>query len=321
MTFFGNYVGLDTNLRNCYIALMKTTKPSMTLSQMMVRFSTEEKCKTFLRDLRWPNGVQCPRCNSEKVYTLKARPFHWVCKNKDCGGKNGYRFSVITRTVFENTNYPLRTWFQVIYLMTQSKKGISALQIHRQIGSGDYRTAWYMCHRIRAAMQDKDFALLMGEVEVDETYIGGKDSNRHWDKKHHAKGGSDKLPVIGAISRKGNVVCQMIEEADKHTLAGFVQNTISGSVSLLATDEAAGYGGLRKAGFEHDTVNHRRQEYVRGNVHTQNIDNFWSLLKRGVIGTYHKVSKDYLPLYLAEFQYRHNNRDNPDIFTDVVAGC
>src|SRR5438105_7046830 len=182
------------------------TKPSMTLAQMMKQFSTEEACKAFLRDRRWPQGVQCPRCHTEKVYALKARPFHWVCKKKDCGGTNGYRFSVITHTVFENTNYPLRTWFQVIYLMGQSKKGISALQIHRQIGSGSYETAWYMCHRIRAAMKDTDFPKLMGEVEIDETYIGGKDTNRHWDKKTHMKGGAEKLTVIGAISRKGNVV-------------------------------------------------------------------------------------------------------------------
>ncbi len=113
--------------------------------------------------------MKCPRCQSLKVYALKSKAFHWVCKNKDCGGRNGYRFSVITKTVFENTNYPLATRFEVIYLMGQSKKGISALQIHRQIGSGDYRTAWFKCQRIRAAMQDKDFPKLMGEVEVDET--------------------------------------------------------------------------------------------------------------------------------------------------------
>ena len=160
-----------------------TTKPTLTLTALMNRFATEDACKQFLQDKRWPNGVHCPRCQSEKVYALKARPFHWVCKQARCGGRNGYRFSVITKTVFENTNYPLRTWFQVIYLMTQSKKGISALQIHRQIGSGDYRTAWYMCHRIRAAMKDTTFPKLMGEVEVDETFIGGKNKNRHKDKK------------------------------------------------------------------------------------------------------------------------------------------
>jgi transposase-like protein len=298
-----------------------TTQPSMTLTELMTRFSTEEACKTFLRDMRWPDGVRCPRCKSEKVYALKARPFHWICKGKTCGGRNGYRFSVITKTIFENTNYPLRTWFQVIYLMTQSKKGMSALQIHRQIGSGDYRTAWYLCHRIRAAMKDGGFAKLMGEVEVDETYIGGSDKNRHWDKKRHVTGGSEgKTAVVGAIARKGNVICQIIENADRVTLNEFIRKTVDERVSLVSTDEARAYTYLNRE-FPHESVRHARKEYVRGNVHTNNLESFWSLLKRGVMGTYHNVSKEYLPLYLAEFSFRHNNRKNPDIFNAVVAGC
>lgn len=298
-----------------------TTKPSITLTQLMKKFSTEEACKQYLTEMRWPEGVHCPRCNNAKVYELKARPFHWVCKAKDCGGRNGYRFSVITKTVFENTNYPLKTWFQVIYLMTQSKKGISALQIHRQIGSGDYRTAWYMCHRIRAAMRDGGFTKLMGEVEVDETYIGGKNKNRHRSKRIKSiTGPVGKVGVIGAIARKGNVVCQIIESVDRMTLTDFVKKTVDTQVSLVSTDEAHGYSHLNRF-YKHETVNHNRGEYVRGNVHTANLDSFWSLLKRGVMGTFHNVSKDYLPLYLAEFSYRHNNRKNPNIFADVVAGC
>jgi transposase-like protein len=299
---------------------MKTTKPSMTLDQLMKRFSTEEACKAYLKEMRWPNGVRCPRCGNEKVYELKARPFHWVCKNKDCGGKNGYRFSVITKTVFENTNYPLRTWFQVIYLMTQSKKGISALQIHRQIGSGNYETAWYMCHRIRAAMKDEGFPKLMGEVEVDETYICGADRNRHENKKFHLNKDA-KVTVIGAISRKGNLTCQMIEASDGDTLRKFVAETVSGNVALVATDEHMGYKRLKAMGFPHESVSHFQKEYVRGNVHTNTIEGFWSLLKRGIVGTYHKVGKDYLPLYLAEFQFRYNHRNNKDIFGEVIAGC
>jgi transposase-like protein len=295
-------------------------KPKMTLSQTLDRFSTEEACKQFLQERRWPNGVKCPRCNNEKVYALKARPFHWICKAKTCGGRNGYRFSVISQTIFENTNYPLKTWFQVIYLMLQSKKGISALQVQRLIGSGAYKTAWYMCHRIRAAMKDGGFAKLLGEVEFDETYVGGKDTNRHWSKRTHTRGGADKMAVIGAIARKGNVICQMIESTDRHTINNFVRQTVSDQVSLVATDEAAAYRRLGRT-FPHQSVNHARSEYVRGNIHTNNLESFWSLLKRGVVGTFHQVSKEYLPLYLAEFSYRHNNRKNPDIFADVIAEC
>ncbi len=173
-------------------------KPKFTLSETMNRFSTEGACKQYLQERRWPNGVKCPRCNNEKVYALKARPFHWICKAKTCGGRNGYRFSVISKTIFENTNCPLTKWFQVIYMMLQSKKGISALQVQRMIGSGAYKTAWYMCHRIRAAMKDGGFGKLIGEVEVDETYIGGNDKNRHRSKRTGLAGiAGGKVGVIG----------------------------------------------------------------------------------------------------------------------------
>jgi transposase-like protein len=297
-----------------------TTQPNITFAQLKRDYASEEACKALLRDMRWPDAVRCPRCNSEKVYALKARPFHWACKNKNCGERNGYRFSVITKTIFENTNYPLQTWFEVIYLMGQSKKGISALQIHRQIGSGDYRTAWYMLQRIRAAMQDKHFPKLMGQVEVDETYIGGLNRNRHFNKKQKGRGPSGKTTVIGAISHKSNVVCKVIEDTSTETMSRFVRQTVSPNVSLVATDEAAGYQKLHQA-FPHEHVDHKAHEYVRGEVHTNNLESFWSLLKRGIVGTYHNVSKTYLPLYLAEFQFRHNNRNNPDIFKAILGGC
>lgn len=298
-----------------------TTQPNLTLTQLMTRFSTEEACKKFLQEKRWPKGVRCPRCFNETVYALKTRPFNWVCKGKKCGGRNGYRFSVLTRTVFENTNYPLRTWFQVIYLMTQSKKGISAMQIHRQIGSGDYRTAWYMCHRIRAGMKNQTFRKLSGVVEVDETFIGGKDKNRHKDKRQHLSGTRGKVAVIGAISRKGNVTAKVIENITGPVLDSFVRQAVSDRVNLVATDEHTGYDTLDRRGVPHKACSHSTGQYVRGEVHTNSIESFWSLIKRGVMGTFHNISKDYLPLYLAEFTFRHNHRNNADIFGAVVARC
>ncbi len=293
----------------------------MTLNQLLAKFLDEDTCKRYLVERRWPNGVTCPKCGNAKVFHVTHRPFHWVCKK--CH-RNGYRFSVISGTVFENTKYPLRDWFKVIFLLSQSKKGMSALQIHRMLGTGSYETAWYMCHRIRAAMKNETWGKLMGTVEVDETFVGGKDKNRHRNKKSRMTGGfgSGKVGVIGAISRKGNVVCQVIESTDIWTLNRFVREAVSDKVDLVATDDASGYGNLgRRFGLPHGVVRHSVGEYVHGNVHTNTLDSFWSLLKRGVVGNYHQVSKKYLPLYLAEFSFRHNNRSNPDMFGAIVAGC
>ncbi len=291
----------------------------MTLNQLLAQFPDEETCRKYLVERRWPNGISCPKCGNVKVWHVTHRPFHWICK---ACNKNGRRFSVISGTVFENTKYPLRDWFKVIFLMAQSKKGMSALQIHRMLGTGSYETAWYMCHRIRAAMKNTSWDKLMGEVELDETFLGGKDRNRHWSKKHRGSGGfgSGKVGVIGAISRKGNVVCQVIEGADEKTLDKFVHETVSDKVDLLATDDNTAYGNFART-FQHQIVRHSTGQYVRGSIHTNNLENFWSLLKRGVVGNYHQVSKKYLPLYLAEFSFRHNHRKNPDIFGSIVAGC
>jgi hypothetical protein len=248
----------------------------MTLKEHLALFPDEEACKGYLVAKRWPDAVLCPKCGSEKVFHVTHRPFHWVCKQRNCGGRNGYRFSVISGTIFQDTKRPLREWFTVAFLILNAKKGISSLNVQRIMGFKKPKTAWYMCHRIRAAMEDKDFPRLMGVVAVDESFIGGKDKNRHWDKKTHVRGGekSGKVGVIGAISRKGNVVCRIIENTDTLTLDRFVRKTVSEQVELIATDEHSGYRFLKPSGLPHEAVSHGKGEYVRGVIHTNNIESF-----------------------------------------------
>jgi len=271
-------------------------------------FATDEACKEYIVAKRWPDGVKCPRCHrKEGVYALKARPFHWACKNKDCGGRNGYRFSVITHTIFQDTKIPLRLWFKVGFLMMTAKKGLSSLQVRRMVfgeySGTDWRTCWYICHRWRAAM--KGDISLAGEIEVDETYIGGKGYNMHVKQRKIAAltGTKGKVAVIGAIARKGMVVAKVIENTDTATLDGFVHSAVGPNVSLISTDEHAGYRLLGRD-LPHGVVRHSAGQYVVGAVHTNTIEGFWSLLKRGIMGSYHKVSKDYLPLYVNEFSWR-----------------
>jgi len=209
----------------------------MTLAQLNQRFATEDACLGHLVSSRWPGGVRCPRCDSPRVHKL-AKPFRWQCKQ--CT-KNGYRFSPLVGTIFENTKCPLPIWFQVLDLMCQSSKGISALQIHRIIGSGSYRTAWYMCRRIRAAMENTDFQKLMGVVEVDETYISGQAHDRHANDPGNSRKTHPKITVVGAIARKGNVVAKVISETSASQPRGFNNDAVTGRGLLVATDQAPGY--------------------------------------------------------------------------------
>jgi len=292
----------------------------MTIAQFEAAFPDEPACQAYLVARRWPQGVACPRCGNVDLYDASSyKPFHWQCR---ACAPQGYRFSCIAGTVFENTNKPLRDWYRVAHLMLTSKKGMSALQIMRVMGFGSYKTAWYMCHRIRTALVEKDMDKLGGIVEVDETYVGGKDSNRHWDKRAHMRGRSvtEKTPVVGAVKRKGNVVARVLSSVDRTQLEIFIRQAVSTKVSLLCTDAFAGYNRIGKE-FPHGVVDHAIGQHVVGAIHTNTIEGFWSILKRGVMGSFHKVSKKYLPLYVAEFQFRYNNRMNADIFGTAIAGC
>ncbi len=289
----------------------------MTIAQFEALFPDDDACKAYLQSRRWPVEVRCPRCGNEKLSALVARPFHWQCRK--CSD-TGYRFSVLVGTVFENTNVGLRDWFRVIHMMLTSKKGVAALEVQRVMGFGSYRTAHYLCMRVRAGLVDPEFRQLMGIVEADETFIGGKSKNKHFLDRTGRRGPDGKLIVAGAIERQGNVVARVINGTDSAALHGFLNAALSDKVSLLCTDEWRGYRGIEKK-FPHAKVDHSAGQYVVGAVHTQSIEGFWSLIKRGIMGTYHKVSAKYLPLYVAEFEFRYNNRKNADIFGAAVARC
>lgn len=299
----------------------KAILPALSLDKFDQRFPDEESCKQYLVDVRWPDGkVICPRCDNEKVYKISRRPFTWQCKS--CN-KKGYSFSVLTSTIFMDTKMPLRAWFKVGYLILSSKKGISALQVYRMMArthGADYRTYWFMCHRLRAAMKNEEWPLT-GTVEIDEAYIGGKNQNRPLSKRFdmRGRGSVGKTAVIGAIARKGNVVCRVVEDTTAATTNKLVNEIVSKKVSLIATDTGAAYQRLHEIDMPHESVDHKALEYVRGEVHTNNIESFWSLLKRGIMGTFHQVSAEYLPLYLNEFSFRHNFRHEPDQFRQLIS--
>ena len=260
----------------------------MTIADFERLFPDEDACAAYLVAHRWPNSeVTCPRCGGARVYNLKTRKWNWECP--DCRQGGAYRFSHIAGTIFENTNKPLRDWFRVIHLMLTSKKGISALQVFRYMGFGSYKTAWYMCHRVRAGLANEDFRKLMGIVEVDETFVGGKAKNRHWPRRGGpGRGGmgSGKVPVVGAVERKGKVVTRVIDTVSGDILKSFVRGAVSEKVSLLVTDEWVGYRGLDQD-FPHHVIRHSSGQYVVGAIHTNTIEGFWSIFKRGVVGTFH----------------------------------
>jgi transposase-like protein len=227
-------------------------------------------------------------------------------------------------TIFENTNYPLLVWFNVMFFMLSSKKGMSALQIQRMLGMGSYHTAHAMCHKIRVALGEEDFRKLTGFVEVDETYVRGKAKNKHKGKGGRGdfggRGPTNKSIVIGALTRKGNVIARVIERTDTETRDHFVRETVSHRVSLVCTDEARGYDRLDLS-FPHGVVKHGEGEYVHGNIHTNTIEGFWSIVKRGIVGTYHKVSRKYLRFYVNEFEWRYSNRENHNMFAAAIKAC
>jgi transposase-like protein len=276
----------------------------MNLVELVDRFHSEDRCRKFLEELRWPEGIACPRCGGTVISRIEKR------KQFDCDSCR-YQFSVTAGTIFHDTHLPLWKWFLAVYLIIESKKGISANQLKRTLNVS-YKSAWYLCHRIRAALNEVDAQLLKGIVEADETFIGGKVEGEGRGYK------GNKTVVVGALQRDGNICLQVVRGRDRETLHGFIRENVSGDVEAIYTDEWEAYRGVADEDTEHETVNHSEKEYARGKVHVNSMENVWSLLKRSIIGSYHQVSAKHLDAYLDELEFRFNNRENPFMFRDAM---
>ncbi len=277
---------------------------AVNLISLLRDFDTDEECRTRLEQIRWPDGIACPRCGGRTISRIQKRA------QFDCDACR-YQFSVTSGTIMHDTKIPLSKWFIAIYLILESKKGVSANQLSRTLGIG-YKASWYLCHRIREALKMDNPRQLTGTVEVDETYVGGKVRGK-------GRGYRDnKAIVVGAIERGGEVRLQTVPAATRLELRGFVNKNVATNVPEIFTDENAAYGDMTDADTRHETVKHRAEEWVRGDVHTNTIEGSWAFFKRGVVGSYHQVSKKHLDRYLHEFEFRQNNRNNPHIFRDAL---
>lgn len=280
-------------------------KGDMNLVKLIEKFGSEDRCRDYLEGLRWPDGIRCPRCESAKISRIVKR------NQFDCDSCR-YQFSVKVGTVFHDSHLPLWKWFLATYMMVEAKKGVSANQLKRTLDVS-YKTAWYLCHRIRSAMDVANPELLTGTVEVDETYIGGK-------RRNVGSGYTrNKTMVIGAIERGGGVRFQVERRsASAIVLHAFIKEAIADEAEAIYTDGHTGYKGIGDANTRHETVDHSAEEWVRADVHTNTVEGVWSLLKRSIVGSYHQLSAKHLASYLDEIAFRFNNRANPHMFRDTL---
>jgi len=277
-------------------------KQFKTLADLNITFSDNQVALNHFKTIRWRNGEFCPYCGHDKVYTLKANRYQCAqCRNT---------FSLLVGTIFENTKLPLKVWFGAIWLLTNHPKGIASTTLARDLGITQ-KSAWFVLHRLRHAARTQSFnAPLTGKVEIDETYVGGRDYNRHAEKKKGGRGGlgSGKTPVIGAIERKGDVVASVMPQGIGWPEAqGFVDAVVSPKAELLVTDAHPAYAAIY--GYpQHEVVNHHIGEYKKGDAHTNSIESVWALLKRQIVGTHHWVSPKHLQQYVSEMAWRMNRR-------------
>ena len=281
---------------------MPETRPSVDLLTLVDAYDADTECRSYLEELRWPKGIVCPRCKGTTISRIKAR------KVFDCDNCR-YQFSVTAGTLFHDSHLPLPKWFLAIFLMCESKKGTSANQLKRML-KVSYKTAWYLCHRIRAAMTDSSPQPPTGTVEVDETYIGGGRGMGSGNRDRHTM-------ILAAVQRGGMIRMTKGQRRTKETHSSLRANVLPDFANIY-TDEAAGLMGIDDQHTTHQTVNHGNREYVRGDVHTQPVDSAFSLFKRSIVGSFHQISEKHVDRYLDEFEFRNNNRKNPYQFRDVL---
>jgi transposase-like protein len=279
------------------------------LMQLIKRFPNEETCREFLIQSRWGDKPVCIYCgNTEKIYQLQGGK---LLKCSKCRKP----FSMKVGTIFEDSALPLQKWFHAIFVVSAHKKGISSCQLARDI-SVTQKTAWHMLHRIRLTMSTGSFEKpLSGIVEIDETFIGSK-------TRGQGSGNKGKNPVFGMVQRDGDARIQTIDDIKGKTLKSAIRQNASKD-SILMTDNYAGYKGLKKEYKEHNVISHSNHQYVNGIIHTNTIEGFWSLLKRGIVGIYHHVSPEHLHRYCEEFEYRYNSRKlvDSDRFALLLNTC
>lgn len=274
------------------------------------RFPNEEVATTFFAEKRWGNKIVCPYCTGETIYKITGtQPYK-------CGECNR-KFTVKTRTIMEGSHVPVRIWLLAMYIMGVSRKGISSIQLAKQLGVTQ-KTAWYMAHRIREACDNIE--KMNGIIEVDETYIGGKEKNKHASKRFNSgRGVANKTPVVGLRERQGNIMGRVVRDTGAYTLQGLIQQNVMPK-SAVFTDDHRSYIGLDRKGYKHHSVNHSGGEYVDGVANTNGIESFWALLKRALYGTYHNVSKKHLQRYVNEFAFRSNRGNLSLSFIEAVCG-
>lgn len=268
--------------------------------ELIKAFPTQQSCIDHLEQLRWNGNVVSPFDATSKVYDCKGNKYK--CKN------TGKYFNVKTNTIFDNTKIELQKWFLAIWLVTSHKKGISSLQLGRDLNITQ-KSAWFMLSRIRQCFGLDNDTKLDNEVEADETFVGGKNANRHANKKFHGTT-DDKAPVLGMVERKGKVIAKKVDNTTYETLSTEILKNVKETAKLY-TDEYTSYARLKRV-YDHKVVKHSQHQYVNGRVHTNTIEGFWSLLKRGIFGIYHFTSKKHLQLYVDEFAFRYNSRTSSE---------